>query len=44
MSETTETCYHVLVACPWGAVFTRWATREMADGELLRFRLTAFPN
>jgi hypothetical protein len=44
VDEPTDTGYGFQVACSCGAVFERWVTPEMADHDLLRSRLPAFPN
>ncbi len=41
--EPTEAGYGFQAACSCGAVFTRWVTPEMADDDLLRSQLPAFP-
>jgi hypothetical protein len=44
VGELTDTSYHVRVLCWCGAVFERWVTPAMADRDLLRSSLVAFPN
>ena len=36
--------YALRIACVCGAAFERWVTPDMADHDLLRSALTAFPN
>jgi hypothetical protein len=44
VDEPMETGYGLQVACSCGCVFEQWVTPEMADDDLLRSRLFAFPN
>ena len=44
VDEPTDTGYGLQLACSCGAAFTRQVTLEMADHDLLRSRLPAFPN
>jgi hypothetical protein len=36
--------YRIQLACSCGAEFGRWVTPDVADRDLLRSRLLAFPN
>jgi hypothetical protein len=44
VDEPMETGDGLQVACSCGCVFEQWVTPEMADDDLLRSRLLAFPN
>lgn len=44
VDEVTESGYSVRLTCSCGVSFERWVTPEMADDDLLRSRLQAFPN
>jgi hypothetical protein len=43
VGEMNDTGYSFQVACSCGAVFERSVTPEIADEDLLRSRLIAFP-
>ena len=44
VGELADASYNVRIACSCGAAFERWVTPAVADDDLLRSRLLAFPN
>ncbi len=43
-TQPTPKGYRLRIACPCGASVDRWVTRETAEDDLLKTRLTVFPN
>ena len=43
-TQPTPQGYRLRMACPCGTVFDQWVTPEAAEDDLLKTRLTAFPN